>query len=151
MVLACAGLIRLGHAARITRALAPSESLPAIGQGALAVECRADDAAARALCAALDHAPTALAVAAERSFLARLDGGCTTPLAAHATLDGDGERLRLDGLVGAPDGSRLVRAALAGPAVDAERLGIALAEQLLAQGAAEILAHCRATGPVGGP
>jgi hydroxymethylbilane synthase len=149
VVLACAGLRRLGHADRITSALSVEESLPAIGQGALALECRAADAATRARLEPLDDRATAIAVAAERAFLARLGGGCQTPLGGHAELDGD--RLRLDGLVGLPDGSRLVRDRIEGAAADAEGLGRALAEQLLGRGAAAILATCVAPGPVGGP
>jgi hydroxymethylbilane synthase len=137
IVLACAGLRRLGHAQRITAALSTVESLPAIGQGALAIECRGDDADTRARLARLDHRPTHLAVVAERAFLRRLAGDCKTPLAAHATLAG--ERLALEGLVGAVDGSRLLRERLEGPAGDGERIGHALAEALLARGAAQIL------------
>jgi len=110
MILACAGLKRLGHAARITAALSTAESLPAIGQGALAIECRADDPETLARLAKLDDRTTAHAVAAERAFLRRLQGDCKTPLAAHATVDGD--KLRIEGLVGAPDGSKLLRHAL---------------------------------------
>ena len=135
IVLACAGLRRLGHAAEITAALDPKESLPAIGQGALAIECRANDADTRARLAPLDHPPTARCVAAERAFLARLEGGCQTPLAAHATLDGD--QLLIEGLVGAPDGSVILRAEMRG--TDAATLGRELAELLLSRGADEIL------------
>jgi hydroxymethylbilane synthase len=137
IVLACAGLRRLGHTARITAVLSTDESLPAIGQGALAIECRADDAATRARLAKLDHSPTARAVTAERAFLRRLSGDCKTPLAAHATLDGD--TLTLDGLVGAPDGSQIVRESASAPVADGDRLGTELAERLLARGAAELL------------
>jgi hydroxymethylbilane synthase len=149
MVLAVAGLTRLGHAARITRTLDVATSLPAIGQGALAIQTRAGDAETRARAAALDHAPTATAVAAERAFLARLDGSCRTPLAAHATLDGD--RLTLDGLVGRTDGSEILRDGIDGPAADAARLGRELAERLLGRGAAAILAGSTSARPVGGP
>jgi hydroxymethylbilane synthase len=149
IVLACAGLKRLGHGARITAALSVEDSLPAIGQGALAIECRAGDAETRARLAALDHRPTALAVAAERGFLARLEGDCKTPLAAHATLDG--ERLAITGLVGAVDGSELVRDRLEGAAADGPALGRALAERLLARGADRLLAKNHAPDPVGGP
>jgi hydroxymethylbilane synthase len=149
IVLACAGLKRLGHAARITAALSVEDSLPAIGQGALAIECRAADDATRARLAALDHRPTALAVLAERGFLARLEGDCKTPLGAHATLAG-GDRLQLDGLVGAVDGSAIVRGRLDGDAADGPAIGRALAEQLLARGADRILATNHAREPVGG-
>jgi hydroxymethylbilane synthase len=138
IVLACAGLRRLGHADRITAALAPAESLPAIGQGALAIECRTDDADTRARLDRMNHVPTARCVIAERGFLARLEGGCQTPLAAHAVLEG--ETLAIEGLVGAPDGSELIRDRLSGAASDGAALGRALAERLLERGAARLLA-----------
>ncbi|HZS41273.1 MAG TPA: hydroxymethylbilane synthase [Polyangia bacterium] len=148
IVLACAGLKRLGHAERITAALSAEESLPAIGQGALAIECRAADSETRARLAALDHRATALAVAAERGFLARLEGDCKTPLAAHATLEG--ERLTIHGLVGATDGSELLRERLEGVAANGPMLGRLLAEKLLERGADRLLAKNRAADPVGG-
>jgi hydroxymethylbilane synthase len=138
IVLACAGLKRLGHADRITAALSVEESLPAIGQGALAIECRVDDLKTHARLRKLDDRPSARAVSAERAFLRRLQGDCKTPLAAHAKLDG--ARLVLDGLVGAPDGSQLLRRSLEGGADDGESIGRALAEELLAAGAARLLA-----------
>ena len=138
IILACAGLKRLGYGARITAALSTDESLPAIGQGALAIECRADDAVTKARLERLNHRPTALAVTAERAFLRRLAGDCKTPLAAYATLAGDA--LSLTGLVGAPDGSRLLRHTLAGTAADGAALGRALAEELIARGAEQLLA-----------
>jgi hydroxymethylbilane synthase len=137
IVLACAGLRRLGHGDRITQAIDISESLPAIGQGALAIECRGDDEQTRHRLTALDHPPTHRSVAAERGFLARLEGGCQTPMAAHATLAGD--RLTLDGLVGAVDGSEILRATLSGSAHDATSIGVHLAEELLSRGAARLL------------
>ena len=137
IVLACAGLKRLGHGARITAALSTAESLPAIGQGALAIECRVDDPETLARLQRLDHRVTAHAVAAERAFLARLQGDCKTPLAAHATVDG--ARLSLEGLVGAPDGSKILRHVLEGTTEDAAALGTALAEELLKQGADRLL------------
>ena len=138
IVLACAGLNRLGHGARITAALSTAESLPAIGQGALAIECRVDDAETLARLHELDHPATAHAVTAERAFLRRLQGDCKTPLAAHATVDG--ARLSLEGLVGAPDGSKLLRHRLEGTTGDGEAVGIALAEELLRMGADRLLA-----------
>jgi hydroxymethylbilane synthase len=137
IVLACAGLKRLGHGARITAALSTAESLPAIGQGALAIECRVDDPETLRRLARLDHRITAHAVAAERAFLARLQGDCKTPLAAHATVDG--ARLSLEGLVGAPDGSKLLRHRLEGTTEDAAAVGTALAEELLKMGADRLL------------
>jgi hydroxymethylbilane synthase len=137
IVLACAGLKRLGHGGRITAALSTAESLPAIGQGALAIECRVDDPETLARLGRLDHRVTAHAVAAERAFLARLQGDCKTPLAAHATVDG--ARLSIEGLVGAPDGSKLLRHRLEGTTEDAAAVGKALAEELLKMGADRLL------------
>ncbi|MGE5153050.1 MAG: hydroxymethylbilane synthase [Bdellovibrio bacteriovorus] len=137
ILLAAAGLIRLGLAERIRARLSPEDSLPAIGQGAIGIECRSDDGRTQALIAPLHHQDTALRVRAERALNARLHGGCQVPIAGHATLDG--ERLRLHGLVGTPDGTRVLRATAAGPSTDPESLGIAVAEDLLAQGAGEIL------------
>jgi hydroxymethylbilane synthase len=137
IVLACAGLKRLGYGARITAPLGFEESLPAIGQGALAIECRRDDAGTRARLAPLKHAATEQAVTAERAFLQRLAGDCKTPLAAHAVVTGD--RVRIVGLVGATDGSELLRDELSGAASDAELLGRMLAEKLVAAGAGRLL------------
>ncbi len=139
IVLACAGVKRLGYAARITAPLSMKESLPAIGQGALAIQCREDDADTRARLLRFDHRATRLSVTAERAFLRRLSGDCKTPLAAHATLEG--ERLVLEGLVGAVDGSRLLRDRTEGAADEGETLGRALAERLLSQGADKLLAR----------
>ncbi len=138
VVLACAGLKRLGHGDRISAALSTEESLPAIGQGALAIECRGDDAETLARLGRFDDRTTRLAVVAERAFLRRLSGDCKTPLAAHAVVDGN--KLALEGLVGAPDGSRLVRHRLEGSAGDGEAIGTALAEELLLRGADRLLA-----------
>lgn len=138
VILAAAGLKRLGLAARITRLLDPSYSVPAPGQGALGVECLKARAAVVELLARLDHAPTARCVAAERAFSRALAGSCNVPLGAYAEVDGD--RLRLRGFVGAPDGSRVVSGEQEGAAAQPEKLGSALAERLRAQGAADILA-----------
>jgi hydroxymethylbilane synthase len=138
IVLACAGLKRLGHADRITATLSTEESLPAIGQGALAIECRVDDPETRARLARFDHRPSHLAITAERAFLRRLSGDCKTPLAAYATVDGD--RLALTGLVGATDGSQLLRHRLEGAAADGELIGRALGDELVARGADRLLA-----------
>jgi hydroxymethylbilane synthase len=138
-VLAAAGLIRLGHEGRITERL---DIVPAIGQGILAIETRADDAETIALVRRTLHdEPTAACAAVERAFLERLGGGCQTPMACHATLDG-GE-LRATGLVGTVDGSELLRADRAGKPAAAAELGRALAEDLLARGAAAILDSVR--------
>ena len=137
ILLAVAGLKRLNLADRITLALEPEWSLPAIGQGAIGLECRLDDGRTRALIAALDDPATHARVAAERAFNARLHGGCQAPIAGHAVLDGD--RLWLRGLVGEPDGARIVAGEIRGPATAAEALGAALAEDLLRRGADAIL------------
>jgi hydroxymethylbilane synthase len=126
-----------------------SVSLPAIGQGALGLECRVDDARTHALIATLDHRATHLCVAAERAFLERLEGGCQVPIAAHATLapDADGrELLRLEGLVASVDGARLIREQLAGPPADGPAMGRRLAERILDRGGGEILREVYAGG-----
>jgi hydroxymethylbilane synthase len=142
LVLAAAGLKRLGHGGRITETLALDTSLPAIGQGALGLEIRSDDAAVRAAIAPLGDPASAAAVRSERAFLLRLQGGCQTPIAAYATLAGD--RLRLEGLVGRVDGSEILRDHAEGPATDPEALGVRLAETLIARGADTILDEMRA-------
>lgn len=138
IVLAVAGLKRLGLSARIRAVLAPEESLPAVGQGALAVECRADRADLVAALAPLHHPASAACVRAERAVSRALGGSCTVPLAAHAELEGGAIRLR--GLVASPDGVRVVRGEVRGALESPERAGDALAAQLRAQGADEILA-----------
>ncbi|MSP15436.1 MAG: hydroxymethylbilane synthase [Myxococcales bacterium] len=143
IVLATAGLTRLGHAARIGVRLPLTLSLPAAGQGALGIETRAADAATRAkVVAAMHDEAGACAVRAERALLLRVEGGCQAPIAAHAQLVG-GE-LTLEALVGSPDGLRVVRGIRRGPADAPESLGHALADELLARGAATILAECHA-------
>lgn len=139
VILAAAGLKRLGLETEITRCLEPDECLPAIGQGTIAIECRVDDTATRAALAPLNHAPTWIRTLAERAFNRRLEGSCQVPLAGFAQLDAAG-RLTLHGLVGLPDGSRMLTGEVAGDAADAERLGTALAEDLLHKGAADLLA-----------
>nr|MCU0235282.1 hydroxymethylbilane synthase [Thermoanaerobaculales bacterium] len=138
IILAGAGLKRLGFQARIRVLLSPEHSLPAIGQGAIGIECRADDAEVNALLAPLHHAATASCVRAERALNERLHGGCQVPIAGYATLE-EGE-LALRGLVGQPDGRQVLRGAVRGPESDAVALGGRLAEDLLAQGADRILA-----------
>lgn len=137
IVLACAGLKRLGFAERIRAPLAPEESLPAVGQGAVCIECRSDDARTTALLAALDHRATRICVTAERALNAALEGGCQVPIAGYAVLERD--QLHLRALVGDPDGSMIIRGEIRGPSVDAERLGHALAADLLGRGARAIL------------
>jgi hydroxymethylbilane synthase len=136
IVLAAAGLKRLGWEARIAEILPDEVMCPAVGQGALAVETRAGGAGWDA-CAALDHPATHSAVAAERAFLRALGGGCQVPIGAHATVTG--AQLHLEGLVISPDGSALVRGEREGPASEAEAIGAALGVKLLAEGARTIL------------
>lgn len=137
VVVAAAGLARLGWLRRATEILSLEVMLPAIGQGALALEVRADDQEALPVAAALDHWETRQATTAERALLSRLGGWCHVPIAALGTVH-DG-RLRLRGLVADVGGRRLLRAEIEGDAEEAEALGIALAEELLAQGAEELL------------
>lgn len=141
IVLACAGLERLGLATRISARLDAAVSLPAVGQGVIGVECRADDARTRALLAPLEHAETRIAVEAERAFAARLGGSCQSPIAAHARLE-DG-RVALEGLVAEPDGSRIYRARASAAPDTARALGERLAEQVLAAGAGALLERLR--------
>jgi hydroxymethylbilane synthase len=139
IILAAAGLVRLGHGGRISERLPFERFLPAIGQGILAIETRAGDDAIIDLVRRALHDPlTADCAAAERAFLLRLGGSCQTPLACHAVLAG--VDLRVAGLVGDPDTATLLRDELAGPRGDAAGLGTALAERLLARGADAILA-----------
>jgi hydroxymethylbilane synthase len=137
IVLACAGLKRLGMADRITQAIDSEVMLPAIGQGIIGIETRLDDARVSELLGPLHDGDTAVRLAAERSLNATLAGGCQAPVAGHAVLQ-DGE-LRLRGLVGWPDGSTIVQGEVSGPAGDAVSLGRALAEDLLERGARPIL------------
>lgn len=137
IILAVAGLQRLGLQQRIAAALEPECSLPAIGQGVIGVECRSDDVRTLELLAVLDHAPTRVRITAERAFNARLQGGCQAPIAGHALLQG--EQIWLRGLVGTPDGRTLIVGEQRAAFADAELLGTALAEQLLERGAAAIL------------
>ena len=141
IILAAAGLLRLGLAGRIRALLYPAQSLPAIGQGAIGIECRVDDDRVNELIAPLHHRPTALRVAAERAMNERLEGGCQVPIAGHAVLEED--ELWLRGLVGSLDGRTILRAEIRGPARDATGLGVIVADRLLAEGADEILAALR--------
>ncbi len=136
-VLAAAGLDRLGFSARIAERLDPARMLPAIGQGALALEARADDGRVATLCRALSDPAAEVTVAAERALLAGLGVGCRTPVAGHATLvDGT---LTLAGLVGRPDASEMIRETATGAPGDAPAMGAELARRLLARGAGQIL------------
>jgi hydroxymethylbilane synthase len=135
LVLALAGLERLGLAGRVGEALDPERMIPAVGQGALAVQARADDPVAAAI-AFLDHLPTRRAVLAERAFLTRMGGGCRAPFAAHARLE-DGE-LVARGAALEPEGRAVLRHSIRGPAADPVRLGRRLADEMLEQGAATL-------------
>lgn len=137
IILATAGVKRLGFADRITEKLPIEISLPAIGQGAVGIECRVDDDFMNGLLAKLNHDETSVCVRAERAFLKKLEGGCQVPIAAYAQLK-DG-RVVISGLVGSLKGETLIRDSLEGAPEDAESLGITVAENLLAKGAKEIL------------
>jgi hydroxymethylbilane synthase len=137
IILACAGLRRLGFERRINARIAHAEMLPAVGQGALGIETRARDPRTAALVSLLEHAPTRAACAAERALLFALGGGCQVPIAAHATVE-DGT-LRLNALVAALDGGRVIRDNLEDDARHAARAGETLAARLRERGAAELL------------
>ena len=137
IILASAGLKRLGLETRITERLDTSVSLPAIGQGAIGIECRSNDPEINALVKALHNQKTSICVSAERAMNARLQGGCQVPIGGFAELRG--EELHIRGLVGSPDGQKLIRAERTGNADQAEELGRQVAEQLLANGADKIL------------
>ncbi len=141
IVLAMAGVARLGIDRAPYRAIDPSICLPAVGQGAVAVEVRADDAPLVRRLRSLDHEPTSIAVSAERGFLSRLGGGCLAPATAHARLQGD--RLLVDAMVGDENGREVIRDRAEGAAGDAARLGKALATRLLDAGGERILNSCR--------
>ena len=137
LILAAAGLTRLGLKNRISCYISTDEILPAVGQGALGIETRAQDQFTRELVGQLTHRPTELACLAERSLLRNLGGGCQLPIAAHATIDGP--HLVLEGLVAMPDGSRILREQISGNPARAEELGRDLAMLLTVQGAQSIL------------
>ena len=139
IILAAAGLIRLEMESRIADYIEPEVSLPANGQGAVGIECRIDDEVTKALLAPLEHTQTRIRVNAERSMNRYLEGGCQVPIGAYALVDG--EQVHLRGLVGAVDGSEILRDEVTGHVNDAEELGIELAKKLLAQGADKILAE----------
>ncbi len=141
IILATAGLLRLDMAARIRCRLAPELSLPAGGQGAVGIEIRADDTELAQLLAPLHHEPTAICVRAERALNRHLEGGCQVPIACFAEhIPGHPGRIRLRGRVGDPEGRQLLAAEAEGEAAGAESLGVRVAEELLRQGAGEILA-----------
>lgn len=137
IILAAAGLIRLGFEQRIKVALPVNTMLAAIGQGAIGIECRVDDPAIHALIACLHDEATATRVSAERAMNFTLEGGCQAPIAGHARIKG--KRVRLHGLVAEPDGSVIITEQLEGPIAEAEKIGETVAKRLLAAGAKEIL------------
>lgn len=139
IILAGAGLTRLGLDKHVTEWIPLDVMLPAPGQGALAIQCRADDQTTLDLLAALEDVPTRKAVTAERAFLSALGGGCSVPVAAYASVD---NQINLTGLVASPDGKQIIK--VGGQGYDANQLGRELAQQAIAQGASEILA----LGPV---
>jgi hydroxymethylbilane synthase len=137
IVLASAGLRRLGWENRITELLDPAVMCPAVGQGALAVETRDDDGQAQNFSKCLDHRESRIAVTAERAVLAALGGGCQVPIGAYATVEGD--RIHLQAVVVSPDGSEVISLKASGAADDGASIGRALGNQLLAEGGRQIL------------
>lgn len=143
IIMASAGMKRLGLSAPKAVPLAPPEFMPAVGQGALGIEFRADRTDLVDMLAFMEHRPTRICVEAERGLLAGLDGGCQVPIAGHAVMLDDG-RFRLEGLVGETDGSRIIRKSVEGRAEEARTVGLALAAALKAEGADAILARAYA-------
>lgn len=139
IILAAAGLIRLDMADRITSYLSTEQSLPAMGQGAVGIECREDDALTHQLIAPLSHPETTIRVRAERALNQRLEGGCQVPIGGFAELQGNALSMRA--FVASPDGKQMIEGTIEGHAEDAEQLGIKLAEDLLSRGAGDILAQ----------
>lgn len=150
IILATAGVKRLGHADQITEKLSTDISLPAIGQGAVGIECRVDDEFINGLLAKLDHEETSICVRAERAFLKKLEGGCQVPIAAYARLKpsdlregvspyAPATKLIISGLVGSLNGDILIKDSIEGKPEEAESLGTTVAENLLAKGARDIL------------
>jgi hydroxymethylbilane synthase len=144
VVLAYAGLRRLGLGEHATYVFPPEEMLPAVAQGALALEARGDDAATLKRLSVLEDKATRIRIEAERGFLARIEGGCQVPIAGHATIEGDQVRMRA--LVASLDGTRVVRGERVGPHAQARALGVAVAEELLSRGADEILRETEGKG-----
>lgn len=144
IVLAAAGVKRLGVADKVTTYIGPDKMLPAVGQGAVGIECRVDDPETNALIAPLKDRDTEVAVRAERAFLATLEGGCQVPIASYATVDGD--NMLLKGLVGSLDGETIITGERTGKAVDAVALGKSLGEEVLSKGAKAILDEVYAKG-----
>jgi hydroxymethylbilane synthase len=139
VILAAAGLKRLGFTDKVAEYLPTDLSIPAIGQGALGIECRLDNEEVKETIDFFNHPPTAYAVRAERALLWRCEGGCQVPIAAFGEVTGD--ELKLVGFIASVDGKTSVRGSISGPAADCEKLGIKLAEQLLEEGGHAILAE----------
>ena len=138
IILAAAGLERLGHGDRIKAVIPSNVCLPAVGQGALAIECRTNDAEVRQMLDFLNDEPTVYATNAERAFLGLLEGGCQVPIGVHADVEGD--KIKIEAIIAALDGSTVLRDTVEGPASDAVALGQALGRKMLANGGQEILA-----------
>jgi hydroxymethylbilane synthase len=145
IVLAAAGVKRLGLAENVTEYIDAEISLPAIGQGALGIECRVDDRELNDLIAFFNHADTRVCVTGERALLRRLEGGCQVPIACYGKVKDD--KLSLVGLVGSVDGKQIIKEAIDGPSNEAERLGVTLAEMLLKRGADAILREVYGKNP----
>ncbi|MEE8423130.1 MAG: hydroxymethylbilane synthase, partial [Thermodesulfobacteriota bacterium] len=137
VILAAAGIRRMGWTDKITEYISTDVCLPAIGQGAVGIETRVDDEAINSLVLRLNHETTSLAVRAERAFLKKLEGGCQVPIAAYGEINGD--KVKLRGLVGRIDGSEIIKDSLEGSVERVEEIGDELAEKLLSMGAGEIL------------
>jgi len=146
ILLAAAGLRRLGWESRIAEVLEVADMCPAVGQGALAVETRADQGEAQRICRQLDHAATRTAVTAERAVLARLGGGCQVPIGAHATITAG--RLQLRAVVVSPDGAMVIKKSSEGTPAEAEEMGKRLGDALLAEGGREILESVYGSAPI---
>lgn len=146
MMLAKAGVTRLERGEAISEVLEPTVMLPAVGQGALGIETREDDARVRAVVASLDHTPTHQAAAGERAFLRRLEGGCQIPIGAYSVIDAG--TYTLYGLIGSLDGKRVFKDSFSGDAANAEAVGIALAERLLERGGGAVLDEIRRSNPL---
>src|SRR5262249_55320640 len=144
IILAAAGIKRLGYEQRITQVFNDDIMVPAVGQGALGIVCRSDDASTRRVIRFLDHKPTRTAVTAERGLLRALGGSCQIPVAGRAALQGN--RLTIKGLVGSLDGTRIIADELSGAEDRPSELGLELGHKLLSMGAAEILAEIERYG-----
>lgn len=138
IILAAAGLERLGHADRIREIIPTTVCLPAVGQGALAIECRSDNKEVRDMLAFLNDLPTKQATDAERAFLGLIEGGCQVPIGVHAEVEND--NVKIEAVIASLDGSKVLRNNITGPAANAADLGRKLGQQMLAEGGEQILA-----------